>query len=144
MNGYISDQVINGTWGELWLDDTYMAEVTAFKLEINANYTSVSRTRSLVDGQKLTSIEPKGEVKLNKVSSFVSKKISDSLKKGKSPSFKIVAKLADPDAAGAERVVAYGCKFDKAILADWESGKNGEESYSFTAEDWDYLDYIRG
>ena len=142
MNGFTDNQVINGTWGEVWLDDAYMAEVTAFKLEINAKYTSITRTRHLVDGQKLTGIEPKGEVKLHKVSSFVSKKVSDSLKQGKSPSFKIIAKLSDPDAVGAERVVAYGCKFDKAILADWEAGKNGEESYSFTAEDWDYLDTI--
>lgn len=142
MNGFTSDQVINGTWGELWLDDTYMAEVISFKLEINATYTNITRTRNLVDGQKLTGIEPKGEVKLHKVSSFVSKKISDSLKAGKSPSFKIVAKLADPDALGAERVVARGCKFDKAILADWEAGKNGEESYSFTCEDWDFIDAI--
>ena len=142
MDGYTNDQVINGTWGEVWLDDTYMAEVTAFKLEINAKYSEVTRTRHLVSGQKLTGIEPKVEVKMNKVSSFVAKKISDSLKKGKSPSFKIISKLADPDAVGAERVVAYGCKFDKAVLADWEAGKNGEESYSFTAEDWDYLDSI--
>lgn len=144
MNGYTSDNVINGTWGEIWIDDTYMAEVISFKLEINANYTEITRTRNLVAGQKLTSIEPKGEVKIHKVSSFVSKKISDSLKQGKVPSFKIISKLADPDAFGAERVVAYGCKFDKAILADWEAGKNGEESYSFTAEDWDYLDAISG
>lgn len=142
MNGFTADQVINGTWGECWIDDTYMAEVTSFKLGINANYTAVTRTRNLVDGQKLTGIEPKGEVKLHKVSSFVSKKISDALKQGKAPSFKIISKLADPDAVGAERVVAYGCKFDKAILADWEAGKTGEESYSFTAEDWDYLDSI--
>lgn len=142
MDGYTTDQVINGTWGEVWIDDTYMAEVTAFKLEVNAKYSEVTRTGHLVSGQKLTGIEPKGEVKMNKVSSFVAKKISDSLKKGKSPSFKIISKLADPDAVGAERVVAYGCKFDKAVLADWEAGKNGEESYSFTAEDWDYLDSI--
>lgn len=142
MNGYTQDQVINGTWGEIWLDDTYMAEVVSFKLEINITYTSVTRTRHLVDGQKMTGIEPKGEVKFNKVSSYVSKKISDALKKGKSPSFKIISKLSDPDSIGAERVVAYGCKFDKAVLADWEAGKNGEESYSFTAEDWDYLDII--
>ncbi|HCG59541.1 MAG TPA: hypothetical protein DEV97_06005 [Lachnospiraceae bacterium] len=142
MNGFTADQVINGTWGECWIDDTYMAEVTAFKLEINANYSAITRCRNLVDGQKLTGIEPKGEVKLHKISSFVSKRISDALKQGKVPSFKIIAKLADPDAIGAERVVAYGCKFDKAILADWEAGKNGEESYSFTAEDWDYLDSI--
>lgn len=142
MNGFTADQVINGTWGEVWFNDTYMAEVISFKLEINANYTSITRTRHLVDGQKLTGIEPKGEVKLHKVSSYVAKLVSDALKAGKSPSFKIISKLSDPDAAGAERVVAYGCKFDKAVLADWEAGKNGEESYSFTAEDWDYLDTI--
>lgn len=144
MNGFTSDQVINGTWGECWIDDTYMAEVISFKLEINANYTAIKRTGHLVDGQKLTGIEPKGEVKLHKVSSFTAKKISDALKQGKVPKFKIVSKLADPDALGAERVVAYGCKFDKAILADWEAGKEGEEAYSFTAEDWDYLDVING
>ncbi len=142
MNGFTSDQVINGTWGECWFDDSYMAEVTAFKLEINANYEAITRCRNLVDGQKLIGIEPKGEVKMKKVSSFVAKRISDYLKQGRVPSFKIIAKLADPDALGAERVVAYGCKFDKAILADWEAGKAGEESYSFTAEDWDYLDSI--
>lgn len=143
MNGFNTDQVINGTWGEVWIDDTYMAECTAFKLELNIKYSNVVRTRHLIDGQKLSGIEPKGEVKLHKVSSFASKKISDALKSGKVPNFKIISKLADPDALGAERVVAYGCKFDKAILADWEAGKLGEESYSFTAEDWDYLDYIR-
>ena len=142
MRGYESDNVINGTWGELWLDDTYMAEATAFKLEINAKYTSVTRCGKLVDGQKLTGIEAKGAVKLHKISSFVAKRVSDRLKQGKSPSFKIISKLDDPEAFGAERVVAYNCKFDKAILADWEAGKNGEESYSFTCEDWDFLDSI--
>lgn len=143
MNGFTADQVINGTWGECWFDDEYMAEVTAFKLEIGATYTAVTRTRNLVNGQKLTGVEPKGEVKMHKVSSRTAKKVSDCLKQGKVPKMKIVSKLADPDAIGAERVVAYGCKFDKAVLADWEAGKMGEESYSFTAEDWDYIDYIR-
>lgn len=142
MQGFEPDNVINGTWGELWVDDDYMAETMAFKLEINAKYTSITRCRKLVDGQKLTGIEAKGEVKFHKISSSIAKKVSDRLKQGKSPSFKIISKLDDPDAFGAERVVAYNCKFDKAILADWEAGKNGEESYSFTCEDWDFLDSI--
>lgn len=142
MQGFEPDNVINGTWGELWVDDDYMAEATAFKLEINAKYTSITRCRKLVDGQKLTGIEAKGEVKFHKISSSIAKKVSDRLKQGKSPSFKIISKLDDPDAFGSERVVAYNCKFDKAILADWEAGKNGEESYSFTCEDWDFLDSI--
>ena len=39
-------------------------------------------------------------------------------------------------------IAAYGCKVEKATLADWESGSLGEENYSFTFEDWEYLDAI--
>lgn len=144
MNGFIPDNVMSGTWGEMWLDDQYMAEVISFKAEVGIKYSEIPRTRKLVDGQKMTGLEPKGEVKFHKVSSFVSKKISDSLKKGKVPSFKIISKLDDPDAVGAERIVCYGCKFDKAILADWEAKKESEEAYSFTFEDWDFLDVAEG
>lgn len=140
MNGYTSDQVFNGTYGEVWFDGDYMAETESLKAEVDLSYESVSRVRNLADGKKLIGIEGKGEVKLKKVSSYVTKKMSGKLKKGKSPSFTIISKIDDPDAIGAERVALYGCKFDKTILADWERKKVGEESYSFTFEDWELLD----
>ena len=140
MNGYTSDQVFNGTYGEVWFDGDYMAETESLKAEVDLSYESVSRARNLADGKKLIGIEGKGEVKLKKVSSYVTKKMSGKLKKGKSPSFTIISKIDDPDAIGAERVALYGCKFDKMILADWERKKVGEESYSFTFEDWELLD----
>nr|DAJ90864.1 MAG TPA: tail tube protein [Caudoviricetes sp.] len=140
MNGYTSDQVFNGTYGEVWFDGDYMAETESLKAEVDLSYESVSRVRNLTDGKKLIGIEGKGEAKLKKVSSYVTKKMSGKLKKGKSPSFTIISKIADPDAIGAERVALYGCKFDKMILADWERKKVGEESYSFTFEDWELLD----
>lgn len=140
MNGYTSDQAFNGTYGEVWFDGDYMAETESLKAEVDLSYESVSRVRNLADGKKLIGIEGKGEVKLKKVSSYVTKKMSGKLKKGKSPSFTIISKIDDPDAIGAERVALYGCKFDKMILADWERKKVGEESYSFTFEDWELLD----
>ncbi len=140
MNGYTSDQVFNGAYGELWVDGDYMAEAEAVKAEVNLSYEPIPRARSLTDGKKLTGIEGKGEIKLKKVSSYVTKKMSEKLKKGKSPNFTIISKIDDPDAIGAERVALYNCKFDKLILADWERKKVGEESYSFTFEDWDTLD----
>ena len=140
MNGYTSDQVFNGTYGEVWFDGDYMAETESLKAEVDLSYESVSRVRNLADGKKLIGIEGKGEVKLKKVSSYVTKKMSGKLKKGKSPSFTIISKIDDPDAIGAERVALYGCKFDKMILADWERKKVGEESYSFTFEDWELMD----
>lgn len=142
MNGFADSQVINGTWGECWFDGQYMAETTALKAEINIKYTSVTMTKRLVDGQKMTGLELKGEVKFHKVSSFITKKMSEFLKLGKCPSFTIISKLDDPDAMGAERIACYGCKLDKVVLADWEAGKNGEESYSFTYQDWELLDTI--
>nr|DAE00852.1 MAG TPA: tail tube protein [Siphoviridae sp. ctitf6] len=142
MEGYRPDNVISGTWGEVWMDDDYMAEVISFKAEVGIKYSDIPMARHLVNGKKMTNLELSGEVKFHKVSSAISSRISDSLKGGRTPAFKIISKLDDPDALGAERIVCYGCKFDKAILADWEVGKNGEESYSFSFEDWDFLDEI--
>lgn len=140
MTGYDSNQVFNGTYGEVWMDSEYMAEAISCKAEINVGYEAVARCRKLTDGQKMTSIEGKGELKLHKVSSFMINKMSDKLKSGKAPSFDIIVKIDDPDAIGAERVALKQCKFDKLILADWERKKLGEESYSFTFEDWEILD----
>ena len=142
MKKFVSNQVINGTWGELWVDDEYIGEVISCKGEVSISYTDVSMVRSLTAGKKMTKLEGKGSIKLHHVRSNISKAISDKVKRGQTPDFKIVAKLADPDALGAERVVFYHCKLDKAILMDWEVQKNTEESYSFTFEDWEFLDKI--
>lgn len=140
MNGHEPHQVFNGTYGELWFNGQYMAEVISCKAEVNIKYEPISRVRNLVDGQKMVGLEGKGEVKFHKVSSYIMKEVSKNLKAGRTPSFTIISKINDPDAIGGERVALYSCKLDKAILADWEHKKNGEESYSFTFEDWEMLD----
>ena len=35
MNGYTSDQVFNGTYGEVWFDGDYMAETESLKAEVD-------------------------------------------------------------------------------------------------------------
>lgn len=143
MKKFVSNQVINGTYGELWLNDEYIGEVMSCKGEVSISYSDISMVRSLTAGKKMTKVEGKGSVKLHHVRSNISKSISDEIKKGQTPDFKIISKLADPDGLGVERVVFYHCKFDKAILMDWEVQKNTEESYSFTFENWEFLDDIR-
>ena len=142
MPKFESNRVINGTWGEMWVNDLYLAEVEEGKAEIDLTYSDVSMVRTLTPGKKLTKIEPKGSAKLHHVRSNIAKEVSDSVQQGKSPTYKIIMKLEDPDAFGAERVALYGCKFDKATLMDFAVGKNGEESYSFTFESWEWLDAI--
>lgn len=137
-----ADNVLSGTYGEVWLNGEYIAQATKFRAELTKNFEDVKLPRSLVVGKKLSGIETEGEITLSKVDSKIAKMEADALKNGKSLSHTIIGKLADPNGLGNERVVLYGVKFEKATLADWENGSLGEENYSFTFSDWDYLDSI--
>ena len=132
MRQFEANQVINGTFGDAWVDDDYLGEIISGKAEVEVTYSDISRARHLINGKKMTKAEGKGSVKLHHVRT----------KSGRTLSVKIIMRLEDPDALGAERVVLYGCKFNKATLMDWEAEKETEESYDFTFEDWDFLDLI--
>lgn len=140
MKDYLAKQIYNGTYGEVWFDGEYLAEVISFKAEIGVKTTGVKMIGHLIEGQKMTSLEPKGEIKINKVNSSIMKKLNEALKQNKMPTYTIMSNINDPDATGSERIVCYECILDKLILADWEAGKNSEESYSFTFSNWDIMD----
>ena len=144
MKSYTPERVINGTWGEVWVDDDYMAEVTALEAKVSLEKTEVNQVGTLAKGYKVTGIEGKGTLKMNKVSSYFIRKLSDNIKAGKTTSCTIISKLADPDSFGAERIQLNGCTFDELTLADWEAKKLGEESIAFSFTGWDVLDSIKG
>ena len=142
MRQFEANQVINGTFGDAWVDDDYLGGIISGKAEVEVTYSDISRARHLINGKKMSKAEGKGSVKLHHVRTNIAKKMSDAIKSGRTLSVKIIMRLEDPDALGAERVVLYGCKFNKATLMDWEAEKETEESYDFTFEDWDFLDLI--
>ena len=144
MKSYTPEKVINGTWGEVWVDDDYMAEVTALEAKVSLEKTEVNQVGTLAKGYKVTGIEGKGTLKMNKVSSYFIRKLSGNIKAGKTTSCTIISKLADPDSFGAERIQLNGCTFDELTLADWEAKKLGEESIAFSFTGWDVLDSIKG
>lgn len=142
MKSYEAQRVINGTFGEVWVNDDYMAEATALQAKVALEQQEVNQTGTLAKGYKVTGVDGKGTLKLNKVTSYFIKLISDSLKKGKSVSCTIISNLDDPDAFGAERIKLINCVFDELTLIDWEAKKLGEESMAFKFSDWEVLDAI--
>ena len=136
------EKVMNGTFGEVWLDDDYLAEVLSLEAKASLEKTEVNQARTLVKGYKVTGIDCKGTLKLNKVTSYFLTKLSESIKKGKVVKCTIISKLADPDSDGIERVKLTGCVFDEITLANWEVKKLGEESIPFTFTGWEVLDYV--
>lgn len=142
MNNYTPERVINGTFGEVWVDNDYMAEVTGLEAKIKLDTSDVNMTRTLKKGTKVTGISGSGTLKLNKVSSYFIRKIAENLKAGKATRATIITKLDDPEAFGTERIALNDCVFTELTLADWEAGKLGEESTPFNFSDFDILEAI--
>lgn len=142
MNGYAPERVINGTFGEVWVAGSYMAEATGLEAKVTIEKTEVNQMRTLAKGYKITGVDCKGTLKLNKVTSYFINLLSKNLKAGKVTPVTIITKVDDPDAFGAERIQLNDCVFDELTLANWEAKKLGEESMPFTFTDWEVLDTI--
>lgn len=138
----LAKNVINGTWGELWLDGDKVGELSAFQAKVTLNKVDVNICGDLWKRQKVVGMEGKGMIKIHKVSSRMIIKMKDNMKTGKQSVCTIVAKLTDPDSWGAERVVIKDCVFDELTLMDFEVKKNIEETYNFSFSDYDFMDLI--
>ncbi|MFR6169828.1 MAG: phage tail tube protein [Blautia wexlerae] len=86
-----------------------MAEATALQAKMKLDTSEVKRTGTLEKGYKITGISGSGTLKLNKVTSYFLKKVSENLKKGKATRMTIITNLEDPEAFGAERIRLDDC-----------------------------------
>lgn len=134
--------VINGTFGEVWLDDEKLAEQKGLQAKINFTKEDVNIAGKLAKDTKIVGWEGVGTLRLFKVNSRVALKVRQLTKEGKDVRFTVISKLADPDSVGAERVVIREVSFDDLTLADFEPKKVLEVEMPFTFSDYDFIDTI--
>lgn len=142
MTGYDARRVINGTYGEIWLNSDYVAEVIGFEAKITFTKQAVNQVQKFMEGSKIIGGKGAGSIKLNKVTSRMHHYIGDSIKKGVFEPMTIISNIKDPDAFGAERVKISGVLFDDLTLASWEAAKTGEVTVPFTFTDYTPIDLI--
>lgn len=135
-----AQKVMSGTHGEVWIDDSYMAQVTGFKAEVNLIKEEVNQVKRMGKQYKVTGWEGKGNVKMNHMSSFFINLMADNIKNAHQTVVTIMVKLDDPDAIGSERIVIRDATFDKLTLMDWQAKKMTEDDYDFTFTDFEILD----
>lgn len=80
---YNTNKTINGTFGEVWVDDYYMAEVTGLQAKVTLKKDSVNRPEHWQKDTRITGLECKGTLKYNKVTSYFIRLLSENLKKEK-------------------------------------------------------------
>lgn len=142
MKNFNDEQVINGTHGELWVEGEQFSEVKGFEAKVEIEKEDIKKAGRLATGSKMKGFKCTGTVTIHKVDSAMIKKLSDSIKKGINPAFKLLSSLADPASMGAERIVIKDAKFDNIILANWKVDEIGEQEYPFTFTDWELKDLI--
>lgn len=134
-------RVINGTWGELWIDGDKISECTACQLKVGKNKETVNLCGQFMEDTKATSGSGTGSLTLYHVDSGFASRQAD-LQKGVDRRFTLVSKLADPDSYGAERVAVYNLSFDDLTLADWKAATVGTVTAPFTFSRYEFLDQI--
>lgn len=138
------DQIINGTFGEVWIDDTYLATLTKFEAKVAMSYEDVKRPRDLWKGKKLVELDGTGSLTMGKYSSMGLKFMHDKLSQGRTPVVKIMGVLDDPTALGAERIMLKNVTFTELDLLNFEHAKALEETFSFNFRHYELYDFIEG
>ncbi|MEM5818257.1 MAG: phage tail tube protein [Desulfitobacterium hafniense] len=135
-------RVMSGTWGEVWLDNSYVGECYGMQAKVSFNKEDVQICGRMATDKKVSSISCTGSLRMHKVSSRMANAIGSSIRNGRDLRFVVISKLNDPDAYGAERVVLKNVSFDDLTLADWEVATNGKIEAPFTFTDYELLDAV--
>ncbi|WP_088832636.1 phage tail tube protein [Paenibacillus tyrfis] len=141
-NNINGDRVISGTFGELWLDGDYVAEVLGVQAKVELIKQDVPLAGKKTTDQKVMGYKGNGTVRMHKVNSRMIRKMSADILRGVSPRMQLLSSLNDPGALGAERVLIKDASFNDLTLIDWELQKLGEIEAPFTFTDWELKDTI--
>ncbi|MBG9774216.1 phage tail tube protein [Brevibacillus laterosporus] len=138
-----SNRVLSGSFGEIWMDGVWLANFNAGELSVDIQYEKIKRSGSRKAGNKPMSIECTGSIRGYKISSAFARKIGQ-IMDDRSGAFvcQLVMKLDDPEAYGAERVLAKGVQFTKIDVMKFEHGSPVETEWPFVFEDYEFLDFI--
>ncbi len=134
-------RVINGTFGELWIDAEKVAECTACQIKVNKNKDTINLCGKGKTETKATRGNGTGRRKGEKEERGLAQKLAD-LQSGIDRRFTVFSKLKDPDSWGAERVAVYNVSFDDLTLADWQAATVGRVTAPFTYSHYELLDQI--
>ncbi len=136
------NKVINGTFGRMWINGELYSNVKSFESKVALNYEEVNMADDLATYQKYMGYAGEGSAVLHKIDTSIAILIEDGITSGVMPDIKIVGRLADPAAYGAERVEYSGVTFDELTLLKFANKEIQEEEVPFKFSTFKFLDKI--
>ncbi len=137
------NQIIRGSFGRVWVDGELFSNVKSFEAKLTLNYEEVDIAGDLGKHQRYMGFTGEGTMTLHKINSKILAKLATAIKNGEMPDIKIISKLEDPTALGAERIELIEVTVDEVMLMKFENAAIGEEEVPFKFADYNLLDYIK-
>lgn len=138
----VTNKIIRGTNGRLWINNQLWSNVKKVEAKIKANYEEIDINGEPCKQNRFTGYSISGTIDIHKIDSRVTALVSNGFKSMVMPDISIVSKLADPQVIGAERIKYYNVVIDEIAIANFENGKAMEESIPFKAGGFELLDLI--
>lgn len=136
------ERVINGSYGEVWINSEYVASLTKCEAKEDYTYADVKRPRNIGKGKKLIEKEGSGSMEMDKISSVGLRTLKRGNSENKQTVVEIMVKLDDPDAFGAEQITLKNCVFQNLDLFNFEAAAASKEKIDFFFEKYEIHDYI--
>ena len=137
-----TDKVMRGNYGKVWVNTEEFSNVTEFEASLKGEWKPVSQVGVMGEGRRYMGFVGEGKLKMNKIDSSMVKLLAKGYKTGNMPDVKIVSKLDDPTAYGAERVSFSGVTFDELQLMKFVNKELGEEEINFKYQDFELLETV--
>lgn len=138
-----ANEVINGTYGAVWVNGNKFANVKQFESKLTFNWEEVNIAGDPSTHQKYMGYSGEGTMTFHKVDSSILSLIIKDLKLGKMPEIMMVGKVDDPASLGAERIQFNEVTFDEISLLKFENKSLGEEEVPFKFSTFEALDLIK-
>ena len=136
-------RIMNGTFGECWLDGDYVGECYKAQAKVEFTKEEIKQCGTFFTDNKVVGCKGTGSLTMHKVNSRMAINVANMVRNKQDVRFTVISKLADPDAFGAERCAVYGVSFDDLTLFDWEAGTVGEVETPYTFTTYKYLDSVK-
>lgn len=132
--------VINGTFGYMYIDGDEVAELIGVKAQDDISYEDVDQPGHLRSGKKMTGVAGTGEFTINKITNAYNEKWAASIDAGKQPEVTITTVEADPNALESATWQFYNCTIENIPYINAAAKTLTQDTYTFAFMDRKKLD----
>ncbi len=96
MNKGVTNKIIRGTNGRLWMNDKLLANVKSFECKVKLEYEDIDENGNPIKQRRYVGASIEGTMVLHKVDSTVLKLLDDGVTSMDMPEINLVSKISDP------------------------------------------------